>query len=377
MMNSKDNLVFSEHDERTHRGRQHQLPALCGIRETMEMKKKTLLLMALFCLLSLCNPVFADYIHGYFGYTIADESVTITAYHGKENVVTVPAMIGSYPVNVIASGAFSNTDVTTIYLPDTIMSVEGGAFGPGQAVIYNSYSMTASGSGDSEQETDSYGTAGSEGTPATGPVGIRDDQGNLLTVDDQGNLVLVDTAGNETVLDDTQKYEANRDDQNHVSILNEEGGKVTVIEGSKVEFTDSEGRTVSTDTATGGRVITDPGSGTSFEEIEVELTEKAASTSYGHEKEENVGETEAITEKSIREENETESKPETETESLAETETQSETLKEAVTEAKSEPESSAETASKTTSSPAWPFMLGGLVFGLAVVLLMSTRSRRR
>ena len=84
------------------------------------------------------STAWADtYIHGFFRYTVADDSVTITRYTGNEEVVTVPAMIGGHPVNTIAKGAFVDTPVRTIKLPDTIMTVEEGAFAEGQTVVFN------------------------------------------------------------------------------------------------------------------------------------------------------------------------------------------------------------------------------------------------
>ena len=83
-------------------------------------------LAAFMAALVLCVSVFAQtYIHGYFRYTVDNQSVTITAYTGREAEVTVPNMIGGNPVNTIAAGAFSSNDnVTTINLPDTIMTVD-------------------------------------------------------------------------------------------------------------------------------------------------------------------------------------------------------------------------------------------------------------
>ena len=232
--------------------------------------------------LSLSNFVYADYIYGYLRYIVEDESVIITGYYGDESVVTVPAMIGGNPVNTIASGAFAGSGVTAVYLPDTIMSVEGGAFGPGQAVVYNSYSMTApegTVTGEmpaSDEETTSFDspTDPSEIPTSSGPVGIWDEQGNLITIDDEQNLILVDPAGNETVLDNTQDYEANQDGQGNVSIQNVDGGMVAVADGGTIEFTDGEGRTVSMNTVSGGSVITDPDSGMVYEEIEIDLEDE-------------------------------------------------------------------------------------------------------
>ena len=112
------------------------------------MKKiKAALLIILFVSLCTCVTTFADYIHGFFRYVVSDESVTITAYRGNEEVVTVPAMIGGNPVNTISSDAFADSSVKTVYLPDTIMAVEEGAFGPGQTVVYNSNRTSVSDDG--------------------------------------------------------------------------------------------------------------------------------------------------------------------------------------------------------------------------------------
>ena len=79
-----------------------------------------------------------EYVDGYLRYTVEDGSVTITGYNGRESEVTIPAKIAGVPVNTIASGAFlDSTKVTKINLPDTIMTIEEGAFRSGQTVVYN------------------------------------------------------------------------------------------------------------------------------------------------------------------------------------------------------------------------------------------------
>jgi hypothetical protein len=90
--------------------------------------------------LALISPAVAfaeTYAHGHLRYEVADQSVTITGYAGHEEIVTVPSMIGGNPVNSIASGAFSTAaSVETVYLPNTVVSVEQGAFAPSQAVVH-------------------------------------------------------------------------------------------------------------------------------------------------------------------------------------------------------------------------------------------------
>ncbi len=103
------------------------------------MKKLTAILSALVLILSVTPAAFATvYSEGYFKYTIADESITITEYFGSEETVTVPAMIAGIPVNSIASGAFSGSGIRELNLPDTITSIENGAIDAGVVINYNS-----------------------------------------------------------------------------------------------------------------------------------------------------------------------------------------------------------------------------------------------
>lgn len=195
--------------------------------------KKRLLGFCLAVLLLLIVPisVSAEYIHGYFRYIVEDESVTITAYYGVEDVVTVPAMIGGNPVNTIAAGAFSGcSTVTTVYLPDTIMTIEEGAFSSEQTVVYSETDTKVP----HEEATDGSGQM----TPT--PAGIYDEKGNLITTDDDGNLVLVDPEGNETVLDDTQGYTLDTDEKGRTVIQGVNGETVTVAGNGEISFTDGQ-----------------------------------------------------------------------------------------------------------------------------------------
>ncbi len=103
------------------------------------MRKFTAILSALMLIISTTPAAFATvYSEGYFKYTIADESITITEYFGKEETVTVPAMIAGIPVNTIASGAFSGSGIKELNLLDTITSIESGAIDAGVVINYNS-----------------------------------------------------------------------------------------------------------------------------------------------------------------------------------------------------------------------------------------------
>ena len=105
------------------------------------MKKLIPLLLALVMALSLMAVASAStvYTEGALYYTIADESITITGYFGRDEVVTVPASIAGIPVNTIAKGAFTGSSAARVVdLPDTITTVEEGAFASGITVNYNS-----------------------------------------------------------------------------------------------------------------------------------------------------------------------------------------------------------------------------------------------
>ena len=105
------------------------------------MKKLIPLLLALVMALSLTAVASAStvYTEGALYYTIADESITITGYFGRDEAVTVPASIAGIPVNTIAKGAFTGSSaVRVVDLPDTITTVEEGAFAAGITVNYNS-----------------------------------------------------------------------------------------------------------------------------------------------------------------------------------------------------------------------------------------------
>ena len=130
------------------------------------MKKLIPALLALLMALAVVVPAFADtvYTEGALNYTIADESITITGYFGKDAEVTVPASIAGTPVNTIAAGAFAHNDsVKKVNLPDTITTVEEGAFAAGITVNYRS---NVAGGGASIGEGDSTGS-GSVGDSAS------------------------------------------------------------------------------------------------------------------------------------------------------------------------------------------------------------------
>lgn len=128
------------------------------------MKKPIPVLASLLVALAVAVPAFADtvYTEGALNYTIADESITVTNYFGKDAEVTVPASIAGTPVNTIAKGAFAHNDsVKKVNLPDTITTVEEGAFAAGITVNYRS---NVAGGGTSIGEGDSAGSGSGGGS---------------------------------------------------------------------------------------------------------------------------------------------------------------------------------------------------------------------
>ena len=110
------------------------------------MKKLIPVLLSLLMALAMTATAQAAtvYTEGALHYTIADESITITGYFGKDAAVTVPASIAGIPVNTIAKGAFTGNDnVKTVDLPDTITAVEEGAFASGITVNYTGSGSSA------------------------------------------------------------------------------------------------------------------------------------------------------------------------------------------------------------------------------------------
>lgn len=184
------------------------------------MKKLIPVLLSLLMALTMTATALAAtvYTEGALHYTIADESITITGYFGKDAAVTVPASIAGIPVNTIAKGAFTGNDnVKTVDLPDTITAVEEGAFASGITVNYNSNinggntpddnkpddnkpNNGGSGADTGTVDVDNPGTAG-DTTGTTGGTGGAEDTGideGTVSVDD-----LPDSADSQTGAQDS------------------------------------------------------------------------------------------------------------------------------------------------------------------------------
>lgn len=63
-----------------------------------------------------------------FEWTVHEETVTITGYHGSGNAVVIPAVIDGKKVTAIAAGAFQSGTMTEVIFSDVLEAVEDGAF---------------------------------------------------------------------------------------------------------------------------------------------------------------------------------------------------------------------------------------------------------
>ena len=163
------------------------------------MKKLIPLLLALVMALSLTAVASAStvYTEGALYYTIADESITITGYFGRDEVVTVPASIAGIPVNTIAKGAFTGSSAARVVdLPDTITTVEEGAFAAGITVNYNSNIVQPDEptQPDDGKKDDTTKPGNSGGTTDTGSVDV--DNGNAGNNGNTGNTGNTGSTGN-------------------------------------------------------------------------------------------------------------------------------------------------------------------------------------
>lgn len=124
------------------------------------------LICVCFCLSAMTVCAANVYISKYLRYTVEDSSVTIVGYNGSESEVTIPARIAGNPVNTIAEGAFADcTTVEKVSLPDTIMTIEEGAFAPGQEIVYSS-SLNGSQTTEDEQGSEDNSNNNQATTPS-------------------------------------------------------------------------------------------------------------------------------------------------------------------------------------------------------------------
>lgn len=109
---------------------------------------KKLIIVCFVCISMLPIKVFADevYTEGYFQYKIQNNTIEIVGYYGSESEVFIPESIGEMPVVTIKKDVFYSPNIQTIHIPETVTTVESGAFtkATGLTTIYNASEKVAS-----------------------------------------------------------------------------------------------------------------------------------------------------------------------------------------------------------------------------------------
>lgn len=220
------------------------------------MKKAIVILSAVCLIICLSLSAFAAevYTEKTFEYTIADESVTIVGYFGNDAEVTVPSMIAGYPVNAIATGAFTRATVKTLYLPDTIMTIEPGAIRAGITVVYNANIAPPENTPESEEtpnipeetlnNTDPQpNTAGKNDTKNTANTENNDTPATTATPDDSSGSVVeedVELEEPEVTAALTDKTEPSASETENEA--NEDTVKPTAVPHGEATETEPEGQ---------------------------------------------------------------------------------------------------------------------------------------
>ncbi|MDF2820113.1 MAG: cell surface protein [Clostridiales bacterium] len=101
---------------------------------TNKVTKLTLLALAIFISFFIGTKILVNanedlgYDYNGYEYTIKDGKVTITKYVGYEKELIVPSLIDNKPVVMIADRAFYQLDITSVTIPEGVISLGGESF---------------------------------------------------------------------------------------------------------------------------------------------------------------------------------------------------------------------------------------------------------
>ena len=108
----------------------------------MSFKKLSIFALTITILIFIFTLISFAATYGDFTYTASSKSVKITAYNGTDEVVKVPESVDGKTVKTIGKGAFYDTAVKVVYLPETVTKTEEGAFSSGVSVIFSDNGTT-------------------------------------------------------------------------------------------------------------------------------------------------------------------------------------------------------------------------------------------
>lgn len=184
-------------------------------------------------LLSVSVMAATVYTEGTLYYTMEDKSVTITGCFSKDDTVTVPSSIAGNPVNTIAKGAFSNTDyVKTVNLPDTIMTVEEGAFAAGITVNFSSNVKKGDDNSQKNEEPDSTTENNNSGTVQNNDEKSKFGQGTKNAVTSGKGKSTTQSSGTQNTgkTDENTKSQQSVDNVENATDLNAADGNADAAE---------------------------------------------------------------------------------------------------------------------------------------------------
>ena len=189
------------------------------------MKRTAGLLLVCVLVFAQAVTAFAEtYTNGRFQYTVEDHSVTITLYFGDSEEVEVPNMIAGEPVNVIATGAFSRNDaVRIVKLPDTVMTVETGAFSASQQVVYD-YNLQ-------------------EETPAAGTTATAAESSSVPEITSNVNDTVKETVPAETVQSTVTSQSTVTTQDAGVIVVNDDVEAIEISDSTEEKTTEKAGTT--------------------------------------------------------------------------------------------------------------------------------------
>ena len=97
--------------------------------------KKNLIFICIVFLCAVCG-VAQEFSSGDFSCMVQEEVLVITKYNGIEKNVIIPSSIAGYSVSAIGESAFSDSDIVTIVIPETVYYIDNYAFANCENLIY-------------------------------------------------------------------------------------------------------------------------------------------------------------------------------------------------------------------------------------------------